>query len=174
MAWTTPTAVNTGAIITQTYTETIIRDNLLYLKDRADNPPRARVTHNTTQSLGDGADTALAMNNEGTDSAAMHDNATNNSRLTVPTGEGGFYLFVAYCEFAANATGQRKLAIRVGGSTVFAGVAVNAASSGVTRLTVTALLALSAGQYAEAVASQNSGGALNVSSDPQFSAVRVA
>lgn len=173
MAYTTPTTAS-GQVLTSAIWNASVRDNIIYLQDRADNPPRARVTHNATQSLTNGADTALAFNTEATDSAALHDTATNNSRLTVPSGQAGFWLFVAYCEFAANATGQRKLAIRVDGATVFAGVAVDAAASGVTRLAVTALLALTAGQYAEAVASQNSGGALNVSTDPQFSAQRIA
>lgn len=173
MAWSTPTSVTTGNIITQSWTE-VVRDDLLYLYDRSDNPTRARVYHNTTQSLSTGVDTALAMNAETTDSATVHDTATNNSRLTIPSGQGGFYAIVAYCEWAANATGQRKLLIRADGTTTLEQVVVDAAASGATRLTVVALIALSAAQYVEAVASQNSGGALNVAANPYFSLVRLA
>lgn len=175
MAWTTPTAVNTGAIITQTYTEQIIRDNLLYLKDRADNPPRAFVYHSATQSIANGTDTAVACNSEILDSAALHDTATNNSRLTVPSGETGIWLFAAYVEFDANATGQRKLVLRHGGSQTMAALTVDAAAgSQPTRLTVTTILSMSAAEYMEAVVSQNSGGALNLASVPRFSAQRIA
>lgn len=174
MAYSTPSTA-AGGILTDAIWNASVRDNILYLKDRIDNPPRANVYHNATQSLGtSGTPAALAMNSEYNDSASLHDNSTNNSRLTIPSGQDGWWLFSAYCEFAANATGQRKLYLQVNGTTVFASVVVDAAASGVTQLTVAGLVAVTAGQYVEVWASQNSGGALNVSASPYLAGQRTA
>ena len=148
--------------------------NVSHLKDRADNPPRTRLSHSTTQSLADATPTAVAFDTEATDSAALHDNATNNSRITVPTGEAGTWEFEASLEFAANATGQRQVSFRFDGATTIGFVSVQSTSSGVTRLNVTVKVALTVGQYAEVMASQNSGGALNLAADRYFSGQRVA
>mgnify|MGYP006345118481 CR=1 FL=1 len=173
MAYSVPSTA-AGGILTDAIWNASVRDNILYLKDREDNPPRARLTHSTTQSLTDGALTAVAFDGEATDSAALHDTSTNNSRITIPTGEGGWWLFTGVVEFAANATGQRKLQFRTDGSANFGGMAVDAAASGVTQLAISFMLALTAGQYAELMASQNSGGALNLTTGVHFSAIRIA
>jgi hypothetical protein len=38
----------------------------------------------------------LAFANENFDTDAFHDNSTNNSRITIPTGKGGKYLITAW------------------------------------------------------------------------------
>ena len=49
--------------------------------------------HNTTQgSLAAATDNALSLNSEDRDSDGFHDNVTNNSRMTIPAGMGGWYL----------------------------------------------------------------------------------
>lgn len=175
MSWTTPVGVNTGAIITQTYTETIIRDNLLYLYDRVNNPPRAFAYNNTTQSIANTTDTAVALNAEFVDSATLHDNATNNSRITIPAGEGGWWLFVGKIEFVTNATGQRKLMLRLGGATEMAAVQLDTAAGGnATKLTIAFMWNAAAAEYYELVVSQNSGGALNLAANSYFLAQRIA
>lgn len=172
-AWVTPPNPAPGNVIAASHVDDLATD-ALYLKDRVDNPPRVRLSHSTTQSLADGTDTAVAFNTEATDTAGTHDNATNNSRITVPTGESGTWLFTAAVEFAANATGQRKLMVRFDGSAVIGFVAVQATSAGVTRLSVSVMVTIGAGQYAEVLASQNSGGALNLAADRHFAAQRIA
>lgn len=161
----------TGDVIPAAHIDDLATD-VSYLKDRVDNPPRANVYHNATQSLTSGTPAALAMNSEYNDSASLHDNSTNNSRITIPTGEGGWWEFSAFCEFAANATGQRKLYLQVNGVTVFAALTVDATSGGVTQLAVAGKVAVTAGQYVEVWASQNSGGALNVAASPYFAGER--
>ena len=173
MAWSTPTSVTTGSIITQAWTE-LVRDDFNYLKARVDDPPRANVYHNATQSLTTGVALNLAMNSEYNDAGSVHDTSTNNSRLTIPTGESGWWLFTGYVEFAASATGQRHLYLQVNATTTFAYVAVDATATGVTRLAVAGLITIVAGQYVELWASQNSGGALNVAATPYFAGMRVA
>ena len=75
----------------------------------------ARAYHNTTQSIPNATDTALAMNSEEYDTDTIHDTATNNSRLTFKT--AGKYLVWAEIEWAANGTGERFVAIKKNGTT---------------------------------------------------------
>lgn len=164
----------TGDVIPAAHVDDIATD-LSYLKDRVDNPPRAFVYHNATQSIADATDTAVAFNSEFVDPAALHDTATNNSRITIPTGEGGFWLFTARVEFAASAAGQRKIYFRKGGSTELAGLLLDAAAgSQVTKLALSFYVDMAAGTYMEVIVSQNSGGALNLSASPYFTAQRIA
>jgi hypothetical protein len=62
------------------------------LAKRTINRPRARVTHSTTQTLTNNTTTTLAFDTETFDVGACHDTVTNNSRITVPAGEGGLWL----------------------------------------------------------------------------------
>lgn len=175
MAWATPTNVPTGTVFTQAYSE-VIRDDLLYLFDRSDNPARAVVYHNTTQSIANSTATAVVWNTETSDSASLHSTSVNTSRMTIPSGEGGTYLIVGYIDWAANATGVRQAYLRLStGSLVLTNVIDNAvAGGGTTPQVVTAVYPLAAGEYVEVVASQTSGGALNINANSRMMIVRVA
>lgn len=65
------------------------------------NPPAVRVFHNAVQSLTNGVEVPLAFNSERFDTDTMHDNVTNNTRLTIRT--PGLYQVNATVEFAAAA-----------------------------------------------------------------------
>jgi hypothetical protein len=174
MAYTTPTTAS-GQVLTSSIWNASVRDNLEYLKDRVDNPPRVRAYHSTTQSIANASATVVTLNSEHEDAAGMHDTAVNTGRLTVPTGQGGWYMVVGFVEFAANATGQRTLQIRTDGVDIRTGVTTNAASSGTTQLTVALLWNANAASYFELIATQNSGGALNIGGQrTYFIASRVA
>src|SRR5678815_4874680 len=80
--------------------------------------PKARVYHNTTQSIANNTNVALAFNSERFDTDTIHDLSTNNSRLTCRT--AGTYLLLGHFGTAANATGRRVIAIRLTGSTYIA------------------------------------------------------
>ena len=45
------------------------------------------------QTAASGVDTAITWNSETIDTDAFHDNSTNTSRITIPAGKGGKYLF---------------------------------------------------------------------------------
>lgn len=173
-AWVTPTHATASTLATAAAFNTHEND-LLYLKDRTDNPARASVYHSTTQSIPTGTDTLIFFDSEVADSAALHSTVTNTGRITVPTGETGNWLYTIHLEFAANATGQRKLYFRYNGTTELGGVQVDAAAGGnVTKLSSAILTNLLAGDFLDIVVSQNSGGALNLSATPRFSAQRVS
>ena len=145
--------------------------------------PAVRVFHNTTQSLTTATLTALAFNSERFDQAGgsastMHDTVTNNTRLTALY--AGIYQVSGTIEFAANSTGDRAIAIRVGptGPTIIAYHQMTAAASGNSRMSISTIYNLAVNDYFELMAFQTSGAGLNVTStanySPEFGMVRVA
>jgi hypothetical protein len=148
------TAAATGAITTAPPAYALGRPSNLV--------PNASLFHNTTQSLTSGSATALNMNSERYDTQDGHSTSSNTSRYTIAT--PGTYLLGAAVEFAANATGDRRLALRLNGSTLVAEAATRATAAGTTRLTTSRAYRLVPGDYVEAVATQDSGGALNTGS----------
>jgi hypothetical protein len=129
--------------------------------------PAVRVYHNATQSLTSGTETALAFNTEIQDQAGnaadtMHDNVTNNSRLTCRY--AGIYHVTGNIQFAGNATGSRILFLRVNGtaSQYHAYVAIPASTTVPQVLHVSCDISLAVNDYVQLFAQQDSGGALNV------------
>jgi hypothetical protein len=154
----------------------LIDDGIL----NAHKQPAVRAYHNTTQSLTSGVATALALNSERFDQAggsasAMHDNSTNNSRLTCLY--AGIYQIDGCVEFASNATGARRIWIKLNNTTFIDSALIVTGSGDTHTLKVSCAYALAVNDYVELLASQTSGGALNVLStanySPEFSMVRV-
>jgi hypothetical protein len=121
--------------------------------------PAARVTKSASQSVGSGALTTLTWDAEDFDTAALHDNAVNNSRLTAPI--SGIYQVTAGVDWAFNATGFRQAAVSVNGSS-HASVIVDPSSSADEHQQVSDIVNLSAGDFVEVQGEQTSGGGLNV------------
>ena len=128
---------------------------------------RCSAYHNATQSLTNNTITLLNLNSEDFDVGTMHDTVTNNTRVTIPAGNTGIYLVIGGTSFAANATGFRLIQLfkNGNGGLPLTGTILSA-TSGTDRLVfqVTTVQSLAAGDYIELVASQTSGGALNVGS----------
>src|SRR5215204_2490654 len=89
----------------------------------------------------------------------LHDNATNNSRMTAPI--AGVYVISTSVDWTANATGERRLRLRVNGNNTQLIASDIEDSSPVRFQTVATVYRLAAGDYVEAVVKQTSGGALN-------------
>ena len=126
--------------------------------------PRARVYHSVDQSIGNSTPIKLAFNSESYDAAGMHDNATSNSRLTVPA--GGFpdgVMLIAHVEWASNATGYRQITI-IKNNALFAPGSRIAPVNGASTIQQVTVLDDSpvADDYYEIQVLQTSGGALNV------------
>jgi hypothetical protein len=131
--------------------------------------PAVHVSHASNQSIpsAPGVGT-LVFDTERFDTAALHDPASNPSRLTAPL--AGLYLVTANVGWLANATGAREVAIHKNGGTIVARtVATTDPAGNTTEQTITALLDLTAGDYVEVKLRQNSGGPLDVFSAPQYS-----
>ena len=123
---------------------------------------RCKATFSANIALVTATDTAVAFNAESLDVGGFHDNVTNNSRFTVPV--SGFYQINAQVTFAGtSATGLRRIVLRQSGTTQLAqdtDLVVTTAANCV--LTINWCGDLTAAQYVEIMAYQNSGGNLNI------------
>lgn len=126
----------------------------------ATTPSRARVYKDAAQSINTATPTILTFNQETFDNDTMHDNSTNNSRITITT--AGLYSLKAQVAFAANATGNRKIFFVKNGSTSLASVYCAPSPTDRTVLQAMTLVQASASDYFEVQAEQGSGGALNI------------
>ena len=123
--------------------------------------PRAKVTASGTQSIPDSTGTSVAWNNESYDSDGMHDNSTNNERLTIVSGEDGIYLFGTLITFSSSVTGTRTITVRKNGSGIFTSqVAPPVATTSM--VAVFPPLDLIATDYIDLQVSQTSGGSLPI------------
>lgn len=131
-----------------------------YVTDKI-NAAGARVYDSGTQSIPNNTYTALTFNSERWDYGTYHSTVSNTTRLTVPV--NGLYMVTGGVAYASNATGQRALGIRVNGSSLYALERVDTINGQVPFLNVSTIVKLTAGDYVELMAWQNSGGSLNTS-----------
>jgi hypothetical protein len=123
-----------------------------------------------TQNINNGTETAATFDTEDYDTDAFHDNSSNTSRITIPSGKGGKYLFTGVYSFVDNTTGIRYLNLKVNGTTSNYIMNGNATSSSAFFVTFSFVLSLVATDYVEMFVYQNSGGGLNLSPDSKFQA----
>src|SRR5687768_14942813 len=97
-----------------------------------------------TQTLATATATAVNLATEEYDSDAFHDNATNNTRFTVPSGKAGKYALKGKVMFGADANGERVIWFRLNGTTTIRGSACNIEpeAAGITQLTTACDVAL--------------------------------
>ena len=146
--------------------------------------PYVRAYHNTTQSIAHDTFTALAFNSErydqiGGSGSTMHDNSTNNSRLTCR--EAGVYLIVANCMFTNFTAGNsRQAVLKLNGTTFlsqFGLVMPSTFPNIVVALMTDSIYPLAVNDYVECHVYQNSGSGQNIISvgniTPEFMMVRV-
>lgn len=143
--------------------------------------PAARVFHDANQSIVTATLSTLSFNQErydqdGLGTSTMHDNATNNSRLTAKV--AGKYRISANISFAANATGYRRVFLRINAGDLIAATSAPANSVSMDTYLVCACdYDLAVNDYIEVRVEQNSGGNLNVVAaskySPEFSMHRI-
>lgn len=109
------------------------------------------------QGIPNASEQTLSLESEAFDNNNLHDNVTNNSRLTAAT--TGLYMIWGLAAYDSNATGIRELYVRLDGSTR---IATGSLPGPAQYVTVFQLYSLTAGQYIELRTWQNSGGTLNV------------
>jgi hypothetical protein len=138
-----------------------------------------RAYKDANQSIADSTHTAVTYAAENFDTNSFHDNVTNNSRFTVPSGQGGYYLCIAQNAYAnVAAGGSREIALRKNGSTFMTQTGTPGANSARANCVyVVDVLNLVATDYVEVLAYQTSGGSLNVVHDAStvsyFSMIKV-
>lgn len=127
----------------------------------------ARVYNSADQSIPNATDTIVAFDSERYDTDTIHDNATNNSRLTCKT--AGKYLVWAGICFDTNGTGRRKGELIVNGATVTSLITLVPPGDDWCGLNYSTIVDLNVNDYIQVRVSQNSGGALNVKVGAIFS-----
>jgi hypothetical protein len=133
-------------------------------------PSRASAYNNAAQVIPHDTVTTLTMNAEDYDTGSMHSTVSATSRLTIPSGQAGFYVVMGRALFAANATGLRQLRLIKSDAGVVdldrgAGSAADS-----TVLRVVWMGSIAAGAYFELSVYQDSGGDLNAGSTDRFDA----
>ena len=134
-----------------------VNDGLLTLAQ----PPMCVALLNSAQSLTNNTTTAINFNTETLDTDAFHSTVSNTSRITVPSGLGGWYVVGAGITYATNGTGNRVLQVRVNGTTAMEGTTWTGTVSSSNTIGGIPVL-LNAGDYVEFLAYQNSGSGLNI------------
>lgn len=125
-----------------------------------ESPKRCRVYKDANQSINNGAVTVLSFNQETFDTDTMHDNVTNNSRITINT--PGVYLIKGQVSFASNTTGLRQILLHKNGTGLYASASAAPANGDRTTHQISAIVQAAAADYFELAANQTSGGALNI------------
>jgi hypothetical protein len=121
----------------------------------------ARVTKSASQSLTNATYTTITFDQEPLDVGGYHDNATNNSRLTIPTGKTGYFL-VQWNLHAYNVTAMAYKLLKNGSAIAQFSDSYNWTTGTEVDFTNQWLGALSAGDYVEIQGYQGTGGSKNV------------
>lgn len=127
---------------------------------------RSRVHRTTSQPITNNTETFINWDNEYYDLGGMHDNVTNNTRLTVPTGKGGVYFISTQIAWeSATGSGQtnREVRIYLNGTTRVA--SVQDFREGSFTQSAHGVVVLAAGDFIEVAVLHNRGSALNAQGD---------
>jgi hypothetical protein len=109
----------------------------------------------TTQTLAGATFTAVQLNQEEMDTDAYHDNATDNTRLTVPAGMGGVFRAEGYLYSSVNTTMIGRF--RLNGTTTIRSQSL-AATATKAYIVSSGPMTLAAGDYVELMAYLSAGG----------------
>ncbi len=149
-----------GDVFSETMWDTHIRDNI----NNMIVPPAAGIRKAAVQSLANNTLTTFTFDTENFDTDTLHDNVTNNSRITY--GTTGVYVVTAYASWAANTTGRREIQLFLSGVLGGAGLSVDRdeiRSAGVSNTShgFSRLLSVAATGFSEMKGIQTSGVALD-------------
>ena len=119
-----------------------------------------RVYSSAAQNIPQNSDETITWNQENYDTDTMHDNSTNNSRITATT--AGKYLIVCNIEWAAGITGWRNHYLIVNGSTTIGSTRIMALDASKPVYNLVTIWDFSATDYVELRVHQNAGAARTV------------
>jgi hypothetical protein len=125
--------------------------------------PAARATNSGPVLIPDSTITTVPFDQEDFDTANLHDNAIQNTRLTAPI--GGIYVITGHASWPLGTSGGRGIYLSVKTGTTFrriAGTVQKASDVGESKQTVSAVYLLGPGDYVELEAVQSSGGDENI------------
>ncbi|BAQ88509.1 putative variable tail fiber protein [uncultured Mediterranean phage uvMED] len=129
-----------------------------------DNTPSFYATSSSANSLVSANYYKINFNTEVVDTDSAYD--TSSYRFTVPSGEGGkYWISASWGADSGNDTDKISVFVRKNGSNIFGMTAVNKAYNSTN---VSGMAVLSAGDYIEAFAYQDSGTTYNINTDSTF------
>lgn len=152
--------VGTGSSVSAAWFDKT-RDNVEFLAK----PPGCVVKTNAVLPLTSGAAPVVVpfAGADDRDTDAYHSTTTNNSRMVVPAGQGGWYTIGATVFFASSSAFTRFMALRIDGSNQIALFSWNGSASSTYTMAGIELY-LNPTQYVEVQVSQDSGSTLNLTS----------
>ena len=112
------------------------------------------------QSVSNSTDTTLNWNSEDYDTDSFHDNSTNTSRITIPSGKAGYYLFTLSLRYTSGNTGERVVKLKKNGSDYNIVVLQAGSEKPSNILSIQANAAVT--DYFEIIVFQNNGGSLTI------------
>ena len=116
------------------------------------------VTRTSNQTISNNTATAIEWNSEEYDTDGFHDNVTNNSRLTIPSGKGGKYLISGAIIYDADADGARNLSIYKNGTIFnYTNIIPTSSSASYTCLAASMVMDLAAGDYIQIYTNHTAG-----------------
>ena len=123
-----------------------------------------RLFNSAVQSINNATLTAVTFNSESFDIGGYHSTSSNTSRITIPSGKDGYYLFSAGLRFGAGSTqGFRAIYLYKNGSQIWAGTFDAPSNTTINEtLIYTQIAAGVATDYFELYVQQTSGGAYDV------------
>jgi len=132
----------------------------------------AVITQGSAQTIANGTSTTINFDTEILDVGGYHDNATNNSRLTIPAGKTGYVLLHGKVNMTANATGASEAFIMKNGGAISGNTYKNTASFYASPM-VTIISSCVPGDYFQIGMYQDSGGNLNTISGQTFTTLMI-
>lgn len=134
------------------------------------------LVYGASQTIANATETIIAWNGEKHDTNGFHDNTTNNSRITIPTGKAGYYLVYGQHRWDNNATGRRLITIYKNGTSTKILTSESAdIGSSYASPSWSMVVNFAEGDYFQVKAYQDRGGNLDFLSDstPEYSYVGV-
>jgi hypothetical protein len=123
-----------------------------------------RLSKTSAQTISNATFTAVTYTAEDFDTNGFHDNSTNTSRITIPSGYDGYYEVFGICSFNQNGTGQRNFEVRKNGN-LYNSFVMSAGSAAISAAVFSDVVSVVATDYIELFVYQSSGGNLNTTSN---------
>jgi hypothetical protein len=164
----------TGTSPPATWGDTV-RDDL----ETTAKPARCRAVRATSGlNVTDATWTAVNFNDESWDTDTMHNTVTNNTRITIPTGFGGYWLVTGLVLMSAEATivttSARGARITTNGGSARNQFLLLNANNQQFRSTFSDIMSLSAGDYIELEVWHNSGETLTADVGTALSVIQIS
>jgi hypothetical protein len=119
------------------------------------------LTKSAAQAISNATTVSITFDTEEFDTDAYHSTSSNTSRITIPSGKDGKYLFVMTANFAGNVTGQRLLMLYKNGAVHKYSTSLGGTSFSF-RATTSVIVSAVATDYFEFAVYQDSGGSLDI------------